>query len=278
MEQKKLLDNLSGQEIREMIDKKEISIEELDRYALDAVFDYESERVCAGESDDELLRRCAELLDFANPTAEGKYRELIHTALAQKTIAPTPTRKKATRLRKVLIVAATLVVLVFGASAVAGAFGTDLRSLFKQIMGMSKNSQLEAESITLIRYDDTKEYASVEELLHDQALTILYPTKLPEDVSIKTIYVDDMENGRLSIRFYTGDTTTSIVVETNAGSQTEDYSDCEHYRFEERDYYLFEESDFYYAICYYNNNFYSLRSTNRENIILIIENMKEIES
>lgn len=275
MGQYKKLDNLSGQAIKEMINSKEITIEELDMRALSALFDYESELVCAGESDDELLQQIAKLLDPMVHTheAEQKYRQLIRSALEPKTISEAPAKRKGPRLRKVLIIAATFLVLMIGVSVIAEALGFGVFAFFRKIVGIS-GARLDNGSVTLVYWDKTEEYHSVEDLLLSEELNILYPTVLPKNVSIISVYISDTENGGKSISFFTGNASTSIVVDTCAGIQPEDYTECELYHADGYDFYLFEESG-YFAVCYDKNNLYRIRSTSRENIILIIEHMKE---
>lgn len=279
MDQHKILDNLSGQEIKGMIKRKEISIEQLDKRALDALFEYESEVAFVGEGDDELLRRCADLLDPVEQTedVEQKYRDLIRNALEPKTISNTPARKKRIRLRKVLIIAATFLILVIGISAIAEAMGFGVFEYFRELMGMPAGSRIEEDSIALIRLDETKEYASIEELLRDQGLSILYPTTLPDGVSIESIYIYDIETGGKSIEFSFGDVNTFIIVDTNVGMPSDEYVNSEKYSVGNYEYYLLEDELGCYAVCYHNNAYYTICSASQDNVIFIIENMKEFK-
>lgn len=278
MEQNEILDNLSGQAIKEMINRKEITLEELDMRALDALFDYESALVCAGESDDRLLQQIAKLLDPIDQAEEieQKYSNLIQSVLEPRASRDQTAKRKRLRLRKVLIIAATFLLLVIAISAIANALGFGVFSYIKEIIGMPAGSRLEKEAVTLVRLGESKDYASIDELLRDQNLDILYPTALPEGISIESVYVFEIENGGESISFFTESVNTSIIVDTCAGIQPEDYTDCEIYHTGGRDFYLLEEAG-YFAVCYNENNLYRIHSTSRENIILIIENMKELE-
>ena len=279
MEQNEMLDNLSGQVIKEMINRKEITIEELSTRALDTLFDYESELVCAGESDEELLLQIAKLLDPISQTdeAEQKYRNLIHTALKSRTIHDQSVGRKRPRLPKALIIAATFLVLTIAISVIAGALGFSVFANIRELMGMPAGSRLEKEAITLVHLGESKEYVSIEELLRDQNFDILYPTMLPASISIESVYVFETENGEQSISFFTDCVSTAIIVDTNIGTPPNEYADSEKYDVGGREYYLFEDEMGYYAVCYDKKNFYRICSTNRENIILIINNMKELE-
>ena len=88
MGQHRLLNYPSGPEIKEMVERERITIEELDIRALDLLFEYESARVCAGKNDDALLLKIAKLLSPTNPTddVKQKYRDLIHKTLKSRTV------------------------------------------------------------------------------------------------------------------------------------------------------------------------------------------------
>lgn len=276
MEQHKILDNLSGQEIKGMIKREEISIEQLDKRALDALFECESEIALVGAGDDELLRRCADLLDPVEQTedVEQKYRDLIRNALESKIISNTPARKKRFRLRKVLIIAATFLVLAIGISAIAEAMGFGVFEYIREALGLSQGTHVDKGVVTLIHPSGSKEYASVEELLLDEELNILYPSILPEGVSIERVDIYDNETGGQTIRFVTGSMDTSILIDTCVGLPPEDYVSIEKYCAGGHEYYLFEE-ELFYATSYNNNIRYTICSTSLENVILIIKNMKE---
>lgn len=87
VEKHRKLDNLSAQVIKEMINRNELSIEQIDTLALDALFKYESAIFFVGKSDDELLCQIAKLLDSVNYTndAEQKYNDLIRNTLEPRT-------------------------------------------------------------------------------------------------------------------------------------------------------------------------------------------------
>lgn len=86
MRQHRLLNYPSGPEIKEMVERKEITLEELDIRALDSLFEYESAMVCAGKNDDTLLLKIAKLLSPIDPTdnVKQKYRDLIRTTLKSR--------------------------------------------------------------------------------------------------------------------------------------------------------------------------------------------------
>jgi len=66
---KDILDNLKGQEIKELIIDRKITLEELDTSALEKLLDYETDMLCLDMGDMELIRACAARLDELNGPA-----------------------------------------------------------------------------------------------------------------------------------------------------------------------------------------------------------------
>ena len=84
VEIKKELDNMTGQEIKEMIANQKIKVEDLDIEKLNLLFEYESTVICNSEGDSELLLRCADLLAEKEGFAEEhdqKFQEMLQAAM-----------------------------------------------------------------------------------------------------------------------------------------------------------------------------------------------------
>ena len=63
---KNLLDNMSGQELKEMINDEIITLEDLDNTALEKILTFETDMLCFGTGDMTIIRRCSELLNKRN--------------------------------------------------------------------------------------------------------------------------------------------------------------------------------------------------------------------
>lgn len=278
MKNYKKLDHLTGQEIKEMITNKEIKLEDLSVSALNRLFEYESDATCRGESDGTLLCRCADVLaqkeGFAEEHDKAFSAELDRVMQSVSTELP-PVRKPL-RLKKALLVAAAAAVLLCCASVVVAALGFDVCGYFKGLVFSPAGSKIEENGITLVHYGQTAQYASMEELLAAEKLNIMYPAKLPEGVRITEVNVIEGEDAKETIEIITTDEKISICIELSAKSTGSSFADCARIKVGNITYYVHKE--YLYAVTGYNGNYYYIQASNYENILLIINHMKEYKS
>lgn len=278
MKPNKKLDHLTGQEIKEMITRQEIKLEDLSVSALNCLFDYESDATCRGESDGTLLCRCADVLaqkeGFAEEHDKAFSAELDRVMHSVSTELP-PVRKPL-RLKKALLVAAAAAVLLCCASVVVAALGFDVCGYFKDLVFSPAGSKIEENGITLLHYGQTAQYASMEELLAAEKLNIMYPAKLPEGVKITEVRVIPGENGKETVEIKTNDAKTLICIELLDKGTGSSFADCELIEIDGIIYYIHKE--YLYAVSNYNHNYYYIQADSYENILLIIKHMKEYES
>ena len=102
----------------------------------------------------------------------------------------------------------------------------------------------------------------------------MYPTKLPENVKIETIRLNksSRENDKLRII-----TNTEIIISIEKNASYEDIWDKHDsfYEINEVKYYIFQRNDVYLATCYHKGDYYSIQANNYDDLILIINNLKE---
>ena len=275
MKQNKKLDHLTGQEIKEMITRQEIKLVDLSVSALDRLFEYESDATCRGESDGTLLCRCADVLaqkeGFAEEHDKAFSAELDR--VMQSVSTEPPSVRKPLRLKKALLAAAAAAVLLCCASVVVTALGFDVFGYFKDMVFSPAGSKIEENGITLLHYGQTAQYASMEELLAAEKLDIMYPVKLPEGVKIAEVRVIPGENGKDTVEIKTTNKETQIYVDLSMGSIDDTFADCELYVKSSLEFFVQREDCF--AICCFEENFYYIQSDSYENLIFIINNMKE---
>lgn len=287
MTNKNILDNLNGQEIKEMIDNGKVVLEDLDAAALEKLFDYETDMLCIDEGDMELINACAKRLDELNGPAmsEEHFWTVINRVDAdivsgKKETAPVDMPVKAhTRAvkrrfisKKIWIIAATIAIIA-ATAITASAFGFDIFKYFKQIIDLPAGGNINEGVITLVNYGKTETFSSVDELLSTKELDILYPFMLPENITLEQVSISEGANGGDSIQFLTNEPSTTVTVDTN----TEPFTVTgyvEQITTEKVTYYIFCDSGFY-AICHHKNTYYYIGSDSYENLILIIENMRE---
>ena len=279
MEQKKILDNMTGQEIKEMIVRKEIVLENLSVLALHRLFDYESDAVCRDDGDGELLCRVADLLaekeGFADEHDKA-FETILANAMQSALRSEVPTehpKKKHHRLKKALLIAAAVIALACSATLVATAFGFDVFAHLRELLSCPAGAKMEENGITLVHHGETTVYSSIEELLGAEKLDIMYPTKLPNGVTITEVRVIPGGGNTEIVEIKTNDENISIHIETATESTGGAFADCERIEVGNATYYIHEER--LYAVTNNNGNYYCIQADNYENILLIIKHMKE---
>ncbi len=288
MSEKYILDNLNGQEIKELIVNRKMALEDLDTAALNKLFDYETDLLCIDEGDMELINACAARLDeLEGPVmTNDEFWSIINkteyqTVSVEKETAPAetpmnvPVRTVKRRLasKKIWLVAAAIALLAAMATITASAFGFNVFECFREVIGLSAGEKVNKGTITLVNYGKKEEFSTVDELLISEGLNIFYPSALPENVSIKQVCVGEGTNGGDFIQFVTTDKSTYISIDTNT-EPSEVIGYKEQVTTEEGVFYVFCDEDIY-AVCYYKNSYYYISSDSYENLIIIIENMRE---
>lgn len=272
---KKALDNLTSQEIKEMIARKRIKPEDLSISALNCLFEYESEAVCRGESDGALLCQCADILAQKEGFAETHDKSF---AARLDDIMPSgsvelPRVRKPLRLKKALLVAVVTALLVCSASIVVAALGFDVFVCFKDLVFSPAGSKIEGNGITLIHRGESTFYPSIEDLIIAEQLDIMYPSKLPDGVSITEVRMMPREDGKETIEIKTTDKNVLIYIDLSIESTSDTFADCEKIEINNTNYYIHKE--YLFAAACYNGNYYYIQANNYENILWIINHMEE---
>ncbi|MBR6507785.1 MAG: hypothetical protein IKT37_09330 [Clostridia bacterium] len=285
---KDILDNLKGQEIKELIVAKKIKLEELDTSALEKLLDYETDMLCLDMGDMELIHACAARLDELNGPVmtDEEFWSIIkkaeermisgekeNTPVDAPVNAPARVVKKRRIWKKVWLVAAIVALLISAATMTASAFGFNIFEYFKEVMDLSVGGKVDKGTVTLINRGEAKEYDSMEELLIEENMDILYPSVLPESIRVTTIKTNSDPSGEDLIQVYTNDNSIYFAVYTNRSSTDSSFKGCEKHNYNGFTFYV--RKDINSAYCYYNNCYYSISANNYENLLLIIRNFKE---
>lgn len=190
MSNNKILDELTGKEIKELIKDGKIKIEELDSSALYALIDNETDLLAFGNGDMELIRLCADRLDEINggPLLDGNaVGEIIERTKAEyitvisdeEADAKKPARRRL-RLKRALIIAAAVIAVIASSVMIAGAFCFDLVKTIRDMVFESVGTQVDSSNVTVYHTGAPKEYGSIEQLIQEEDLDIMYPTKFPK--------------------------------------------------------------------------------------------------
>ena len=274
VERKKELDNMTGQELEEMITNQKIKLEDLDIEKLNRLFEYESTVICNNEGDGELLLRCADLLAEKEGFAEEhdkQFQEMLQAAMHN--VPVTARRRKLYGFKKALLIAAAVALLVASFSVVAVALGFDIFAYFREIMSCPAGASMEKDAVTLIHNGEATEYASWEELGHTEQLDIMYPAVLPEGISITEVRLLAGVDKNEIVEIQTTDERTRIYVYLEMDGTDDTFADSE--KLTINDNVFFVRSRTYSAVGFISGNYYFVQAGNYEDLMTILNNLKE---
>ncbi len=233
--------------------------------------------------DSDLVTECVDFLmeleGIERLTKEEIEQRVNEIPFIGKVTALNSYAKKKLRAKRIAIIAAVLAVLIalFGIFAIGsgGAVTEFFRKVGDSIHEIFDDGPKEYNNITFYKSDVTKTYSSIEELVKDEGIEILYPTWLPGDEKIVDIWY--LVNGNTeSYVLQTEEPDYSISIEINTGLD-EDYKfNCTQKEIAGLLVYYSEKPQFVQANFVYKNNCYVVNSDTEDNLFRIIEKLKEI--
>ncbi len=237
----------------------------------------------------DLVKECFDEIANLIPEDEKETQEVLEARLKIiKARAGATKKSKAKDLpkrrswRAAVAIAAVLAVLFASLSVVAAVGGycnafDFISENVQKILGMDRGEKYNDGSVTIIKGGKTIKYNSIEELWIGEQLEFMYPSKLPKGVSIDKVTWVDMCDGMYA-----------VIINLSTGEEINiknfhniDYSSTnfiDDYTTKSGQTYFFCEWDMssYQVVCHYKNAEYMMSSNNYNDLILIIENMKEI--
>lgn len=197
----------------------------------------------------------------------------------KKTIA-----KRPKKLLKIAAAVAAMLVILFSALTVtakikgySNAWDFLLENM-DEVSKMEPGDSMEGDGITLIKGGKSITYGSIEELISTEGYDILYPSKLPNDIQITKVAMNEISDEHSVFTFSFNDMDLSLFVSNNFEISQEDLSTCETFETEEMIFYIKTFSSGIYQATGYDENFeYRITYTNYDNLKMILENMKGIK-
>lgn len=236
------------------------------------------------EMDDALISECVDFL----MELEEKKRVLYEYAEKKITeipfngkILPIEHRSKKKTVRTLVIIAAILITLfsLFCISSIgAGDKDEVLYNKFASIIdSLLPGESFETDGIAFIKRDEEKIYSSIEELFRDEGISLLYPGWMPENEKIDSVeyarYGDEEEYsclfGRPDVYNF------SVYIDQKVPDRTK--AACKSKEIGDHTVYLTDGVTFVQAMFEYEGNYYTLSAKTEEEVIEIIENLKENE-
>ena len=277
---------MTGQEIKELIADEIITLQELDVPALEKVLDFEIEMICHGNGDMDVMRQCSEILDERSKSDKLNHDDILavinktkseHVTVfdADNTSVVAHRRKNSFVLKRIAIIAAAIVITVASTFTIAAAFDIDILKYLKSITGQPDGTTVDIDGFTFQNIDGTQKYESIQQMVEEENLNIMYPTRFPEGFDIKSIRLIDDGNGNLSVEFCTADTYVGITVDLDIGEDPQIFGEI--YEHDGKTYYINckGSNNLFYAACVYRQNTYYISAHSYKDLIFIIDNMKD---
>ena len=199
---------------------------------------------------------------------------------------PTSVKGRATKVKshKILLIAAIISILVaiFTISSIAFDWNIfdELKNRFGTVADTPVNEEIEVNGISVYMYGERKDYDSLEDVLKKEGLKVLFPTKLPTDIKLKKIMLSNFESKEKLI-FYFDDENFTYTILFNDTLPQEVLVDknVEVLKINGIDCYIITKIDMNIIQIYfeYNNSVYLLNYNDKQDLIEVIENLKELE-
>lgn len=190
--------------------------------------------------------------------------------------------KKKTKAKRIFVVAAIFAVLLTIFSILVISFTNAEDSLvdrFANYFGeeAKPGERMEIENIELIKPNEVKSYSSIEALIRDENIAILFPTWLPENNHIRLFqyvvedlcgryYILSSENPEYCVNIYLD---MMIPEEAKVSTPTKEIGN--------HTVYIIMRDSYVQGELEYNGYHYSVSANSEEDLIKIIENLKEIK-
>lgn len=285
----KNIDKSDCRTVKELIINEKISIDLLNEYELEKLIDYETENVINSKTEPDMsfLNACYEALgkykDYKNIISEEDVNEIAGNAYQQYLSAQISNAKPKKRNRiftKVAIsFASVCLVLLSSFSVMALAMGgysqawNYISTHVHEILHMDEKKKT-VDGIEIIKSDYTQKYETIEELLREENLDILYPSALPNGYQMEKIVLKNSDDkseyiflfNTSNINFYV---TKYFSIDIGKLEYLEIYKVCD------ADFYITQLPDnVFQAIAHVNEMEYTIICSNYDELVLILSNMK----
>ena len=233
------------------------------------------------EQDMRYIDECSDMIDKIGiknaPDAEIKNREL--QKLFYTFDSHTEIKHSSGRLRKGAAIILAAIFMCFSPVLIAAAVdGISPIAVIQKwghgIFDLPHGEPIEYGGITFIRNGDVKEYDSIEALLKDENIDILYPSYLPADSEIKSIYQIDSAKGKELHLSISGGVYYSVCLYDAYGESIYSLSSDEDVTIDGITFYFTEVNGKKEAIFVHDGNSYSIAASDKATLLDIINGLK----
>ncbi len=261
---------------------------------LELLRDLEAEKPVE-EMDVSLIRACVELIlelrgetvNFTPEEVEEKVRKIPF--VEETTTLNTPPksvkgRSTKVKSRKILLIAAIISILIaiFAVSSIAFDWNIfdELKNRFGTVADTPVNEEVDVGGITVISRGEYHAYKTLEDVFNDKSINILFAEKFPDDIHIEQIIFDTIDSKeKIVFSFNNENFTYTVILNEKLPNGILSDNNVEILKINEIDCYVITKSDMKIVQIYfeYYNNLYQLIYDNKQDLIEVIENLKESE-
>ena len=242
------------------------------------------------EIDFALIGECSaylrELSDKAAEATKEQKQRILQQIKAHHNQTATKSAKvlrpKWRKMGKIVAIAATVAAILLSTLTVLAKVNgyssawEYVKENIQKIIGMDAGDRVNDKGITLIKNDGVVTYRSIEELMQREGYDILYPAELPNDIQVKGISQQFIDESYTLYSIYFTDIELSVAV---SNKPTVSKEDLDKYEPIENDFlsgYLFRKENGDYQIIGYDGKYeYLLCYNDYDVLIKIFNGMKE---
>ena len=182
------------------------------------------------------------------------------------------------RIRLASLIAAVVILASFASLSVVASFKgyasafEYVSAMAKDLFNMNDGEMVEDGNITIIKNGEYTNYTSIEQMVQEEKLDIMYPTNLPDGLEIEKIIMVDLEDGKTSIEFIFSNIKTSLLINNYYSIKQEDLesNNSSILKTNCSTFYMVKKDITYHGICYKGNNEYLINSDNYDLLITLI--------
>lgn len=260
---------------------------------LELLRDLEAEKPVE-EMDVSLVKACVELIlelrgetvNFTPEEVEEKVRKIPF--VEETTTLNTPPqsvkgRSTKVKSRKILLIAAIISILIaiFAVTSIAFDWNIfdELKERFGTVFNVPVNEEVDVDGVTVIMHGKSSFYNDLETALRNENIYVLYPQKLPEGAILNRLsFYEENDKNKISFAFSDENLMYSVTLNQSLSSDIKSVAN-EVLNVNKIDFYIVDMPDIKSIQIHfeYKDNVYETRYTNRQELIEIIKNLKELD-
>ena len=176
-----------------------------------------------------------------------------------------------------ILIASVFLALCFAVCISAAAPKTFFETIWSKLRTMDVGASVSDGNTEYVYGGAASDYSSIEELVREKKLRLLFPAEFPVDMKVKTIRCSEENQGEIHCTFDEADFSISIKPDNGDSYGIRTYA--EPFVLNDRTFYLFDNSaeNEYYIYTVYENMFYSFKGSDYPVLLKIISSLDEAD-